>query len=654
MSGGRRRYSRGRFLSREPEPEATDSRRDETGTSDVTEGELEDNRFTMMAPTMAPTTDPTTEQFKLPTFKKVEPQKLYPIDVHKLTRTNCRSWKTQLLADTAWSASIALAKIYLKKVIYEEDVQSVHDFRDAGKIWGFLMDKYERRTAVDMVIAIQNLTLWKKPSMTIEASLQQLESLHSELMDVSNGRIVFDGMVILVLFLNGLLKEYDSIKFSIMGNDNLTRANVLSRLQHQEQMQATDGPASTDNVIGRLTDRWISSSNTNCLIKQQQNCIILIKLYAIKIPVTLKSLVDSGANGYLFISWKLAEQVVKRFGIQVVKLDTAVDVIGFDQRPSSLCWKQDLIIGRKFLEQHDIWLDVRNQEMVWPEDRMPSLTPPDWTPTGSAREIKILRRELTVPEVKPEHQEDALSRREDVVKAQRVARDDFRQQVLLPKENLDPTILEELNSIPQVAVMAIDEGLGLMGKLITRNKERLVVPETEDHIRTQLIKEVHDQISTAHPGRTKTRKLLTSRYYWKGMGKDILTFHLQSRFIMCSPQIDSAKPQMTPCLFRSKNHHQHSMWMASKNGRLKRYWLYGRTEESSNTKPNGLDMMMTLPGITLLISRTVHSSYKAFTTPIPENQGRQKTWTIGWNVGRRIYRQKIVWMTILKLEDKLP
>ncbi|OJD10369.1 hypothetical protein ACJ73_09822 [Blastomyces percursus] len=291
------------------------------------------------------------------------------------------------------------------------------------------------------------------------------------------------------------------------------------------------------------------------------------------IAVTLKSLVDSGANGYLFISWKLAEQVVKGFGIQVVKLDAPVDVIGFDGKTKGQAayvvglhfqvagrrfqklpflildiGKQDLIIGRKFLEQHDIWLD----------------------------EIKILRRELTVPEVKPEHEADADRRDQQMEKADQNKhvqwtptrteaqghRTDLRKmeqtlkdkepttQVLLPKENLDPTILEELNSMPQVAVMAIDEGLGLVGKLITFNKvrgslreerllaaegsddwkldnglllyqERLVVPETEDHIRTQLIKEVHDQISTARPGRTKTRKLLTSRYYWKGMGKDI-------------------------------------------------------------------------------------------------------------------------------------
>ena len=32
-----------------------------------------------------------------------------------------------------------------------------------------------------------------------------------------------------------------------------------------------------------------------------------------------------------------------------------------------------------------------------------------------------------------------------------------------------------------------------------------------------LIREVHDQIFTAHPSRDKTYKLLKDRYYWKGM-----------------------------------------------------------------------------------------------------------------------------------------
>ncbi|OJD25418.1 hypothetical protein ACJ73_03208 [Blastomyces percursus] len=156
-----------------------------------------------------------------------------------------------------------------------------------------------------------------------------------------------------------------------------------------------------------------------------------------------------------FISHQLAEQVARRFGIQVVKLDTPVDVIGFDGKASGQAGyviglhfqiagrrfqklpflildtgKQDLIVGRKFLEQHDIWLDVWNHRMIWPDDRAQAANcyidyninnlptqPIQWTSTGSAREIKILRRELATPKAKPEHQADADRRDQRMGKA---------------------------------------------------------------------------------------------------------------------------------------------------------------------------------------------------------------------------------------------
>ena len=43
--------------------------------------------------------------------------------------------------------------------------------------------------------------------------------------------------------------------------------------------------------------------------------------------------------------------------------------------------------------------------------------------------------------------------------------------------------------------------------------ERLVVPET-DHLCTDLIKEAHEQVSTAHLRQNKTYQLLCTRYYW--------------------------------------------------------------------------------------------------------------------------------------------
>ena len=50
--------------------------------------------------------------------------------------------------------------------------------------------------------------------------------------------------------------------------------------------------------------------------------------------------------------------------------------------------------------------------------------------------------------------------------------------------------------------------------------ERLVVPEEGD-LRARLLDEIHRQPSTAHPGREKTRRMLTARYYWSGMNDDV-------------------------------------------------------------------------------------------------------------------------------------
>ena len=51
-------------------------------------------------------------------------------------------------------------------------------------------------------------------------------------------------------------------------------------------------------------------------------------------------------------------------------------------------------------------------------------------------------------------------------------------------------------------------------------QERLVVPE-DQNLRTDLIREAHTQVSTAHPGQDKTYQLLRPRYYWRGMKSSI-------------------------------------------------------------------------------------------------------------------------------------
>ena len=62
----------------------------------------------------------------------------------------------------------------------------------------------------------------------------------------------------------------------------------------------------------------------------------------------------------------------------------------------------DLILGRKWFTQFDIWLDVRNQRLLWPRS-YPS------EPTF-AREICTPRENLQVTAILPRHQADVTKR----------------------------------------------------------------------------------------------------------------------------------------------------------------------------------------------------------------------------------------------------
>jgi transposase InsO family protein len=52
---------------------------------------------------------------------------------------------------------------------------------------------------------------------------------------------------------------------------------------------------------------------------------------------------------------------------------------------------------------------------------------------------------------------------------------------------------------------------------------QLVVPPVND-LRTHLIHKAHAQVSTAHPGRSKTRWIIASRYYWLGLPTDVARY----------------------------------------------------------------------------------------------------------------------------------
>jgi hypothetical protein len=107
-----------------------------------------------------------------------------------------------------------------------------------------------------------------------------------------------------------------------------------------------------------------------------------------------------------------------------------------------------------------------------------------------------------------------------------------------------------MDSLLPIAEEELDEPIGLIDRILQANRDspsldalraqastddpsdfeledslllhtgRLVVPWV-DNLPTDLIKEAHNQVSTAHPGRDKTYRLLRSRYYWPRMKADI-------------------------------------------------------------------------------------------------------------------------------------
>ena len=146
---------------------------------------------------------------------------------------------------------------------------------------------------------------------------------------------------------------------------------------------------------------------------------------------------------------------------------------------------------------------------------------------------------------------DALTRREQDLDNQAAAKIALRTQTLLRPEHLDPRIQAELFTDPVGAeICSVDSSnLDLIDELLQANRtapslqeyrkkaeddnskwilengllkhqDRLVVAE-EQHLRTRLIAEAHTQVSTAHPGKNKTRKIISDRYYWPGIVTDI-------------------------------------------------------------------------------------------------------------------------------------
>ena len=141
---------------------------------------------------------------------------------------------------------------------------------------------------------------------------------------------------------------------------------------------------------------------------------------------TVNTLADTGANGYLFIDTKKAIELARFYNIPTEPLRQPAKTRGFNGSDGPQIThaiklhlivggrqflnqtflilnlgQHEAIIGRRWFAEHDVWLDVRNQRLIWPYEQ----TLKDEL---EASQPEILPKQiLQRPRPRLEHQKDA-------------------------------------------------------------------------------------------------------------------------------------------------------------------------------------------------------------------------------------------------------
>ena len=145
--------------------------------------------------------------------------------------------------------------------------------------------------------------------------------------------------------------------------------------------------------------------------------------------VRSSALVDTGANGFAFINRSFATELSKFLSIKPVRIPNSLSIQGYDgkqattvsytlilhltidtRRQTSLPFyildlgTHDIILGLRWMEYFNIWLNPRQKRLIWPEKKDKIAPPP------LHREIIAERRAISSQDVHTTHQRDVYAR----------------------------------------------------------------------------------------------------------------------------------------------------------------------------------------------------------------------------------------------------
>jgi predicted aspartyl protease len=156
---------------------------------------------------------------------------------------------------------------------------------------------------------------------------------------------------------------------------------------------------------------------------------VLCTLSKNRYRITLSALIDSGANGFVFIDTAYANNISTFLNLKPEPLIQPIIPKGFNGQPSKAVThmltlhlslngqrqedipfmildlgNHDVILGLKWMSYFNVWLKPRDKRLMWPDE------PKHATPPLFQREILVPRTTLRHGKIQPKHQQDVYAR----------------------------------------------------------------------------------------------------------------------------------------------------------------------------------------------------------------------------------------------------